>query len=199
MRLSTDEVTRRLPAISLIGDPEVREETVQLSADAPAYLWTVPASTSDYHHPICRGERGLWTHTLMVSTVVERLAESWVAQDRLSWWDVDDVRAAAILHDQRKNGTVAGGRSTSSVSDHDLLMGQIIRDDSALPEQVAAVVDSHMGPWYDGPEPETSPERLLHIADMVASTATISTGLPAPIPEELRDLADDHSLPVEDL
>lgn len=174
-------------ALDLIGDAEIRDETVALAADAPRYFWEVPASTSGYHNPLCRGERGLWAHTLMVATVVVELADSLVEQGRLTWRDVDAARSAALLHDMRKNGDPADP-SDSSVSDHDLRMAAVIREESDLPVEVAEAVESHMGPWYDGPEPETEIERLVHEADMVASTSTITPGVVEPVPEELAEI-----------
>jgi len=187
MTLSISEVERRLPALDLIGDAEIRDETVALAADAPRYFWEVPASTSGYHNPLCRGERGLWAHTLMVATVVVELADSLVEQGRLTWRDVDAARSAALLHDMRKNGDPADP-SDSSVSDHDLRMAAVIREESDLPVEVAEAVESHMGPWYDGPEPETEIDRLVHESDMVASTSTITPGVVEPTPEELAEI-----------
>lgn len=182
-----EEARRRLPSIDLIGDPVVRRETAQIAARAPSYFWSVPASSSGYHHPLCRGERGLWVHTLMVSTVVERLLDSRVGLGLLEESDRDLARSAAVLHDMRKNGP-PGCASMSSVSDHDLRMARVIREESSLPEAVAEAVESHMGPWYDGPAPEPGLERIVHDADMVASTSTISPAVPAPLPEELADV-----------
>jgi hypothetical protein len=67
-------------------------------------------------------------------------------------------------------------------------MARVIREESDLPEAVAEAVQSHMGPWYDGPEPSGGLGRIVHDADMVASTSTISPAVPAPVPEELSDV-----------
>lgn len=182
--LDLEEVTRRVPTLRLVEDADVREETARLTASAPRYFWEVPASTSGYHHPLCREERGLWVHTLMLSTVVEELGASLVELGRLERDDLDLAHAAAVLHDQRKNGDPADP-STTSVSDHDLRMGRVVREESDLPESVAEAVESHMGPWYDGPDPETPLEDLVHTADMVASTETVTAGVQGPLPEEL--------------
>jgi len=184
--LEREEVLRRVPTLRLIDDPELRSETARVTARAPRYFWEVPASTSGYHHPLCRGERGLWVHTLMLSTVIDRLADSYVELDGLDAEVVDHAHAAAILHDQRKNGDPAAPAS-SSVSDHDLRMARVMRD-AELPETVANAVETHMGPWYDGPEPEAPVERLVHNADMVASTESITPAVMAPVPDELADI-----------
>lgn len=186
-RLDLAEVERRVPALDAISARPVREETALLLADAPRYFWTAPASTSGYHNPLCRGRRGLWIHVLMVERVVDRLSDSWVEQDRLSWTEVDLVRSAALLHDLRKNGPPEDP-SDSSVSDHDLRAARVVEQESSLPSLVSSSIASHMGPWYDGPEPETAAERLLHTADMIASTEQITPAVLGPLPEELAEV-----------
>lgn len=184
--LDQDEVERRLPAVDLIRDDGIRVEVLALSSKAPAYFWMTPASRNDHHHPACREDRGLWAHTLMVATVVERLIPSYVERDLITYDQADYARAAAILHDQRKNGPY-DDPSGSSVSDHDILMAEEIRR-STLPNLVADTVAAHMGPWYDGPNPSHPLHELVHNADMVASTASVEPAVPAPMPEELEDL-----------
>jgi hypothetical protein len=185
--LSPDEVKRRIPALKLIADPDLREATREVTATAPEYFWIVPASTSGFHHPLCRGRHGLWAHTLMVSTALERLVDSYIEQGLLTPKQADMARAAVILHDQRKNGH-PGAPSTSSVSDHDLQMASVLRDHGGFPDPVIEAVETHMGPWYDGPEPVAPIERLVHSADMVASTSTITVKAPGPVPDELEKI-----------
>jgi hypothetical protein len=182
-RLTAREVVRRLPTLRLIQDEDVRRETARVAARAPSYFWSVPASTSKYHHPLCRRERGLWLHTLMLSTVVERLGASRVELGELSERDLDLAHSASLLHDMRKNGPPEDP-AESSVSDHEERMARVVLEESVLDESVAVAVGSHMGPWYDGPEPVTALARLVHDADMVASTETITPGLQGPVPEE---------------
>lgn len=177
------EVVRRVPHLRQFADHDVMAAVRDLTAAAPAYFWTVPASTSGHHHPLCRGEHGLWAHTLMVATVVERLADSYVERGLIDRDAVDLARAAALLHDQRKNGP-PDDPAPASVSDHDLRMAAVVRE-SPLDDRVADAVGSHMGPWYDGPAPETTLADLVHAADMVASTATITPKVYGPVPAEL--------------
>lgn len=183
--LPDDEVERRIPALRHIADQDIRQEVIDITSRAPAYFWWAPAANplSDYHHPICRQQRGLWAHTLMGVTVVKELAESWVEQDRISIDERDYAIAAYILHDQRKKGE-HGEFNGSSTSDHDLQMADYV-DGSDLPVEVADAIESHMGPWYDGPEPETPVDHLVHNADMMASTASITPKVTGPLPDEL--------------
>lgn len=104
----------------------MRGISTRLSRDAPEYFWHVPASSSEYHHPTCRGKRGLWARMLMLSAVFGRLVDSYVEWGRLEPDEVNLAHTAAILHDQRKNGDPAHP-SEKSTSDHDLRMARVIR------------------------------------------------------------------------
>lgn len=192
--LPEDEVKRRLPGIGRIVDKEIRSEVIRLSQNAPAYFWNVPAAspTSDYHHPVCREYHGLWAHTLMLIEPLCRLAESHVEQGRITEEERDYALAAAYLHDQRKRGP-HGTQETSSTSNHDINMAQAIAHESDLPEEVEDAVASHMGAWYDGPEPETPLQQLVHDADMLASSPNVTPKVPAPIPEELEEMGLEES------
>lgn len=185
--LGEDEVARRMPALDLIADKEIRAETAQLTANAPAYFWRAPASSSKYHHPVCREDHGLWTHTLMTVTAVCRLEESYREQDRLPLAGHDHAIAAAILHDQRKHGPHGTTRGKAT-TDHAPAMAEAIAEESDLPDAVADAVRTHMGPWYDDNEPDGPLQDLLHTADMMASTANATLKVPGPVPEELADL-----------
>lgn len=183
---STAEIERRLPTLELIDDERVRDLTIRLTATAPAYFWERPASTSGASHPVCQQPHGLWAQTLMLSTVIDRLADSYVDRNLLEDRDIDLAHASAILHDQRTYGEPERASETSA-SDHDVLMAELVYD-SPLDDRVAAAVASHSGPWDDGPTPESDLERLVHTADMIASSPSITAGVHQPIPEELTDL-----------
>lgn len=182
--LPVDEAQRRMPALGLIEDAGIRTETLELAACAPEYFWNVPASTHGYHHPICQKERGLWAHTLMVASAIDRLVDSYEQRGLITGDEPDYARSAAILHDMRKNGD-PDSPSSSSVSDHDMRMASVIREHSTLPDEIANAVETHMGPWYDGPEPEHPLDDLVHNADMMASTPNATLAVPGPVPEEL--------------
>lgn len=192
--LSEDEVRRRLPAVNRIADRDIRDEVISLSRDAPAYFWMAPAASpmSDYHHPMCREMHGLWAHTLMLVPVIERLSETLIAQTSTDFetYHRDYALAAALLHDQRKRGP-HGTRERSAVPEHDELMASVIREESDLPDALAQAVATHMGAeeWgYNGPEPATELQNLVHTADMLASTANADLRVPGPVPEELEEL-----------
>jgi len=178
--LSRDEVRRRLPTLRLIDNAELRSETARLSCSAPPYFWTRAGSTKGYHND---HEHGLWAHTLKLSTVIKRLADSYTERGLLRPSDVDRAHAAAILHDQRKAGP-RGTDGLGAVTDHDLQMATGVRE-FVHDEAVARAVESHMGPWYDGPEPASTLEELVHVADMIAADDNCDIAIQSPVPTEL--------------
>lgn len=185
--LSAAEVERRMPTLRLIDHTSaIRQATAEFTMRAPDYFWEVPAaSTAKYHHPACCGEGGLWAHTLMLSTVIERLGDSYVGRGLLEEGDIDLAHAAAILHDQRKRGDPANPADRAT-RDHDLEMAEYVRESAIrIDDRVADAIASHMGPWYEGPQPETPLQDLVHTADMIASTKSITPAVQGPIPEEL--------------
>lgn len=194
---TTDDVEELLPPVRLINRQDVYDATCDAVWEhAPDYFWTAPAaSTYDYHNPYCCGERGLWIHTLMVATAYERLAPSYEQQGLVSDYEVDLGRAAVLLHDLRKHGDVYEP-GDSAARDHDLQAARLLREESKLDERVADAVASHMGPWYEGPEPETPLQQLVHQADMAASTKNGTFGIYRK-PEEISRLY--PSLPEAEL
>jgi len=179
--LSKTEAERRMPTLALIDDDELRSSVARLTQFAPPYFWTRAGSTRGYHNA---HRRGLWAHTLKLSTVIDRLADSYVERGLIRPGDVDRAHAAAVLHDQRKAGPAGGDEQTAS--DHDLQMATGVREHIG-DEIVARCVESHMGAWYDGPFPESYVEELVHVADMVASSHHIDIGIQTPVPDELRE------------
>lgn len=181
--IAPQEVERRLPSLGYIDDDAVRSETKRISRKAPEYFWIRPGSRR--HHNV--HEHGLWKHTLKLSVVIDRLADSWVQLSYVEEDDINHAHAAAILHDQRKEGTNGGG----TAKDHDLQMAAVVRDFSSLDNEVADAISAHMGPWYQGPSPTAgSLESLVHVADMIASTKAINIQLPQPVPSELQPYAE---------
>ena len=168
-----------MPSLDLIENDAIREETRRLTRYAPAYFWIRPGSTAGYHN--AHGH-GLWAHTLQLSTVIERLADSYTERGLLRKpLDVDRAHAVAVLHDQRK----AGESGEETLSDHDIQMGGVVRQESELGETVARAIESHMGAWGDGPDPSSTLAELVHVGDMIASDDNADIALPAPVPEEL--------------
>jgi hypothetical protein len=177
--LSADEVYDRLPEVRCIDDDTLRSETIEaIARGTPDYFWEVEASASKrYHHPFARQTHGLWIHVKMVFTAFERIVDSYTQRDELTDYEADCCRAAILLHDMFKRGVEA---ENSTVGNHDILAATWLRLHTDLPREVYRAVEAHSGPWYQGDEPETTVEELVHVADMIASTSNISCGVYEP-------------------
>lgn len=182
--LTVDEVRRRVPTLRRIEDENMRDEVQQLTRYAPEYFWIRPGSYDEYHNAT---RYGLWHHTLKLSTVIDRLFVSFQKQRSLDDSDRDIAHAAAILHDQWKNGEKPESAQTSEY--HPRVMGDIIEEYTDLPTEVSCAVRAHMGPWGDYP-PATAIDDLVHMADMIASDDDISISVYGPLPHELHDIVD---------
>lgn len=182
-----DEVRRRLPEVSFIEDDDLQAKTLDACGRGiPDYFWDVPATSSGkYHNPYARNEHGLWIHTKMAVTAFQRMRESLERRDMLTDTEADCVVAALLLHDMLKYGhEYSEGDSTAS--NDDVLSATWVRTNTELPSVVPAAIESHMGPWGEGPEPQTALQEVVHRADMTASTANVTCGVYGPA-EEITD------------
>lgn len=193
--LTYDEARRRVPTYQFISDRRMREEVLGLTTRAPPYFWIRPGSYSGYHN----AERhGLWHHTLKLSAAIETLAPMYRAQNRLNDLDRDRAHAAAILHDQMKNGEDPESDQTSN--DHPSIMAERIRTETSARDLGAIVetaVREHMGGFDDSMYPSSAVSELVHTADMLAADDDVNLGVPSPVPKELSDLVS-HTIEVPD-
>jgi|APHM01.1.fsa_nt_gi HD domain. len=194
--MTPSDAHQRVPALALVDDPDLRQAAADEVAQLPDYFWSAPATSSDeYHNQFARGEHGLWIHTLMVATALERTIDSYVDRGAFDEYDADCARVAAILHDGRKYGD-RWRPGKSAAGDHDLQMADYIRDYTELPETVAGCVAAHMGPWYAGPPPKDAVERAVHTADLTGSARHVTPAVydpPARLVDAHPDLPRCHS------
>jgi len=185
-RNSYEEIERRLaPALDYLKDDEtLYRASVEISQTAPDYFWERPGAYKGYHNAF---KHGLWFHTLKVATVVHELGPTYVESGVLSEHDILEGIAAAILHDQRKNGPDPEGQQTSYK--HPRIMAQVIEQHGVLADDVVRSVRQHMGPWGEE-RPDAPLSQLVHIADMVASRDSMTAKLSPIIPDELAEYAD---------
>lgn len=164
-----------MPCVEFIETDEIRSDVLDVLQDLPAYFWRAPTTTSEaYHNQHTRGQHGLWIHTQMVATALERLLDSHrvpaIKMKRMSQHEADNLRAAAILHDGLKYGDPPRDPDDSAALDHEHRIADLLAvrefDDIAVD-----AVREHMGPFerYEGPVPSSPGAWLLHRADMVAS------------------------------
>lgn len=139
-----------------------------LTATPDRHAHEPASSTGKYHPAFANGEGGLVRHT----KEVVRLAVMLFGVMPKQAYDMDDVVAAAILHDMRK---YPNEDSAYTAKDHPRLMAAICR--AAGMEAVACLVETHMGQWGD-PAPHNTIELTFHLADYLASRKDLYIGAP---------------------
>jgi hypothetical protein len=162
-----DEAIERFPELNDIKDDELREMTVGVVRNFPDYFFTAPAATR-HHPPEHRQRHGLWLHTKRVCTTFERMTQSMVSQNHLTWEEIDYGRAACITHEMFKYG-IPPTSVQSPANNVGLLTANWLRDNTEMPEKVCDAVESHGGPWYAGSQPTSHLSQMVHIADLHAS------------------------------
>ena len=157
----------------------------------PDYFWTAPASSSGKYHPKCDlGEGGLVRHSIMVATCADDLVtcEMFVRDNEVNR---DIARFAALFHDSWKNGKKKedGTYEDHTVFEHPRIASNFIRKnleeafiDSLKIEMICDAIYSHMGKWCTDKygdakalsKPRTDFEKLIHLADYMASRKYIA-------------------------
>lgn len=178
--IDRDDAIERFPELEDIKNDTLRESTIGVVQEFPDYFWTAPGS-SKHHPPEHRQRHGLWLHTKRVCTAFERTATSMVKQGHLEWSDIDEGRAACILHDMYKYG-MPPTSVDSTVRDHDVIAANWLDEHTELPSAVIGCVDAHNGPWYQGKMPESHLEQMVHIADLHASDDSVRIAVKDPHP-----------------
>jgi len=173
--ISETEAVARLPEVDDIRDEQLREMVIRVIQEMPEYFWTAPAS-SRHHPPEHRQRHGLWLHTKRVCTAFERLGPSMVKQGHLEWQDIDNGRAACLLHDMFKYG-LPPTSVESTIRDHDVVASTWLADHTELPDAVLGAVEAQNGPWYNGKMPQSHLEQIVHMADLHASDENVRVGV----------------------
>lgn len=167
--IDREEAKRRYPEVKDIRDEELREQTIMVVREMPAYHWTAPAAK--YHHPPQHQSRhGLWLSTKRRCTAFERFGKSMVHMGMFGWEAVDKGRVACIFADMFKYG-VPPTSVTDTKDNHDLLAADWLDNNTALPEAVINAVREHNGAWDEGPKPTSNLSLVVHMADLAASDA----------------------------
>jgi hypothetical protein len=167
---SEEELIRRLPEIDAIYDEELRECVIQTFYDGcPDYFWQKPTSSSGkYHSPDERGKHGNLLHTKRVFAAYCNLSESYLEAHKITEWQREAGKAAALLHDMMKYGWPSSGNE-HTVNDHDIIAAEVARHIGDCPNEVYLLIHSHMGSWAEGMMPQNERQWLLHFADKSAS------------------------------
>jgi hypothetical protein len=170
---------------------------------APEYFWTVPCSTSGKYHPqISLGPGGLVRHVKYAIWWGIELMKCWPGLEVTA---IDEIIAALLLHDLKKNGEKLDNKGLPTLKNatevHGPYLGKQIRemfvDDikNERIDRIVCAVEGHMGVWTSSQYESMKPENqtvdsslynvcmLVHLADYCASRkvdeaiASISYGI----------------------
>lgn len=154
--------------------------------DIPDYFWDIGASSTGKYHPqYALGDLGLARHTCALVRFLNHFFSLEHFKNDFTSRERDLLRLAGILHDSRKSGD-AESKSAFTVHEHPMLAANSVREykDKFLTydeiEYVASAICSHMGEWNSNkrssivlPKPVTAAEKILHLADYLASRKDI--------------------------
>ena len=163
--------------LSLIKNENVKKLTSKVLIEAPQWFFTKPASSSGNFHPeYSRGEGGLMMHTKAVVYLLKEMFRS-------QMYDIDEYHQdllllSAIAHDIKKFGKLEYEGHT--IKDHPELAATYVENinniykilDVDSIDYIKRCITSHMGIWGNI-KPETIDEKLLHLADLLASRKEI--------------------------
>lgn len=153
----------------------------------PNYFWDVGASSTGKYHPqYALGDLGLARHTCALVRFLNHILNIDCCKSEFTSRERDLLRVAGIMHDSRKSGDDEDyARNKYTKFDHPILAANEIRTIIGfIPEDevefVANTIESHMGQWNTDkrsktvlPLPENKYQKILHLADYLASRKDI--------------------------
>ena len=175
---------------------DIKEFAQVLIDNAPEYFFHVGASSTGKYHPkYALGERGLLRHTKSVLRFYNHIISLEQNSNMFTEREVDLGRIACLVHDIQKSGDSEyyneksnnGENTVFTVFNHPLLAAKYIMSykEQYLSEEelkfIAIAVGSHMGQWNTNkhepdivlPKPKTEMQKIIHLADYLASRKDI--------------------------
>lgn len=176
--------------INSLVNEDIRNFALGLLTILPEYFFTAPASSSGKYHPVNDlGEGGLVRHSISVRHMLRHLLKP------NGYYDFTDrekelLEVAALFHDGFKSGS-----QTDFLADkhtkclHPVYMANQIIMESVMQrfnyedaQFIASAIISHMGQWNTSwrtpgaalPLPVTPAQKVLHLADYLASRKDIN-------------------------
>lgn len=164
--------------LNLIKDGLVKKLTKEVIKHADDWFFIEPASSSGKYHPQFALEAGgLVMHTKAVVYFLKELLRSELFP--IDEYHQDMLILSAIAHDIKKYGE--NSNTGHTVKNHPELASiyiekinkekKILKNNNDI-EYIKKCIITHMGIWGDI-KPESEDERLLHIADLLASRKEI--------------------------
>ena len=180
--------------LDMIKSDDIREFAKVLIEDAPEYFFHVPASSTGKYHPAyALEEGGLARHTKAVMRFFNHIIRLEQYSTDIDERTIDLGLVACLAHDMQKSGNESYYLSMSeadkkvfTVFDHPILASNFVEShiDCGLSQEeitcIASAIKSHMGQWNADkrtnmtlPKPESFLERMVHLADYLASRKDI--------------------------
>lgn len=166
--------------LASITDNNLKEFVSIILEGTDDWFYHDPASTSGRYHPkFALGDGGLIRHTRAVVYWVKEIARS--EMFNVNARQTELLVAGAIMHDIRKHTATGGYIAKHARAAHDLVIETQAQNNNLLSadeaKYIAEAVSTHMGIWgvRDGErKPTSDSEKLLHLADLMASRKEIS-------------------------
>lgn len=178
------------PFINKMNDEIIKDFTNFCFEQLPDYWFVKPASSTGKYHPaFAQGDGGLVRHTLAMLKIYDVLYRGFEKEFKPGMYDLGVF--ACIFHDALKYGkeeTFPNGGQWCTKG-HEFDAAEWIRslwrkyDDEACQNGcdfdeyieeaimiICSAIDHHMGPWSKTGEPKTSFDKLIFIADYMASS-----------------------------
>ena len=192
-----------LEEIDTLQDIDDRRFAYHLLSNLPDYFFSAPASSSGKYHPSNDlGNGGLVRHSISVVRMLEHLLEPDGYSD-FTDEQKELLKIAALFHDCMKSGTQEEYEKDKRTKFlHPLYAANFIMTtaiNNGYPYEKALfiynAVISHMGQWNTKgdvilPTPKTPDQKILHLADYLASRRDINMVLGE---EYFDDKVDDES------
>lgn len=159
--------------IKFINNEELRNKASQEWNKLPKYFFEVGASSSGKYHPeFAKGYGGLVRHTEMAVKIgLDLLRSEMYVEDTKE--NQDKIVIALMFHDGRKYGaedTPTEKLNLNHESDMEMYLEPIFG------KEISSLIGSHMGKWGER-KPMTELEKLVHIADYMASRKYVAYGV----------------------
>jgi len=175
--MEVDRLTYFESVLSLIKNDDIRDFCKLLLNDADDYFFEKPASSTGKYHPqYALGDGGLARHSMAVALIINDILETNCY--KFTRDEKDLLICAAIVHDIKKYGN---NGSSFTVKNHPELACEYIINENKktkLKSEYAVFISeavlTHMG-QFGNEEPRTDAQKLLHIADCLASRKYFET------------------------
>ena len=181
--------------INSLSIDDIKEFGFALLHTIPSYFFTAPASSSGKYHPQNDlGEGGLVRHSISVRKMLRHLLEP-NGYYNFSVREIELLELATLFHDCFKSGSQLEYEANIHTkfihpvlaANHIIMEAVNHNFDYESANFIASAIISHMGQWNTNhsepgtlPLPNTPAQKVLHLADYLASRKDINMDIPDP-------------------